>query len=284
VTTMTKTAPAQTAPAFVWLDLTRKCQLNCVHCYNGSGADGTHGTMIRDDWIKVLDQCADFGVGSVQLIGGEPTLHPDAAELVRHALGLGLKVEVFSNLVHVSAEWWDLFQRDGVSVATSYYSDDPEEHDAITGRRTHRLTRVNIAQAIGLGVRLRVGLVAISDVQRVDEARRELESLGVTAIRTDRERPFGRGAHGQNPDASHLCGRCGAGRAAIGPTGEVSPCVFSGWMSVGNIHDAPLGTILAGAAMEEANAVIRSVPRSGPCEPDEECSPGTPGSGCNPRN
>lgn len=110
----------KTAARFLWLDLTRKCQLSCVHCYNSSGPNGTHGTMGRKDWLSLLDQAADCDVRHVQLIGGEPTLHPDTAELVDHALALGLAVEVYSNLVHVTDVWWRLLRRPGVAHATSY--------------------------------------------------------------------------------------------------------------------------------------------------------------------
>ncbi|MFF5265423.1 SPASM domain-containing protein [Actinomadura viridis] len=122
------------------------------------------------------------------------------------------------------------------------------------------------------------------DGQRVQEGRRELEALGVTRIGVDRVRRFGRGAEGHAPDTGQLCGNCGDGRAAIGPDGNVSPCVFtSGWMSVGNVHQDPLAAIVGGTAMAEANASIRVTDRSGGCDPDEECNPGTPLSECNPK-
>jgi hypothetical protein len=38
----------------------------------------------------------------VQLIGGEPLTSPYAAPLIEHALGLGLRVEVFTNLYKVT--------------------------------------------------------------------------------------------------------------------------------------------------------------------------------------
>ncbi|MFI0895454.1 SPASM domain-containing protein [Streptomyces sp. NPDC020983] len=105
------------------------------------------------------------------------------------------------------------------------------------------------------------------------------------------------------PDLSGLCGDCGNGKAAVGPDGTVSPCVFSTFLDVGNVRTAPLADILGGAAMTGANAVIReTVPAGGPCRPDSipcspdnaprqpcgpednaECSPGTPPSTCNPR-
>jgi MoaA/NifB/PqqE/SkfB family radical SAM enzyme len=295
-------ADTQTTPDFLWLDLTRKCQLNCLHCYNASGPDGTHGTMTREGWLSILDQAAACGVRAVQFIGGEPTLHPDATELADHALSIGLEVEVFSNLVHVSAAWWKLFRRNGVRVATSYYSDRAEVHDAKTGRPSHARTRSNIEKAVSLGVALRVGVIG-NDEQRLAETRRDLEALGVTRIGVDHVRPFGRGGQGQESGPDNLCGRCGIGKAAIDPAGRVSPCVFSGWLAVGNVHDAPLATILGGTEMAEANATIRRATRTGKCRPDddtpcvpeqltsdpcapedyEECSPGYPPSECSPR-
>ncbi|WP_411129859.1 radical SAM/SPASM domain-containing protein [Streptomyces sp. x-19] len=296
VTTAIEASTAeQTRTQLLWLDLTRKCQLQCSHCYNASGPDGTHGTMSRVDWIRVLDQAAAYGVHKIQFIGGEPTMHPNFAELVDHALTIGLNVEVYSNLVHVSNECWEVFQREGLSLATSYYSDEAEQHNAMTGRRSHARTRTNIERAVGLGIPLRVGIVDAGEGQRVSEARRELEALGVTRIGEDHVRPFGRGAQDQSPDTANLCGRCGTGRAAVSPSGDVSPCVFSGWMGVGNVKNVPLASILSGAAMSQATESIRTMVGrgggedeggDGTCDPvgDGECTPGFPSSSCSPRS
>ncbi|MQY06129.1 radical SAM protein [Actinomadura macrotermitis] len=278
-------ASARQVPRLVWLDLTRKCQLNCGHCYNDSGAHGSHGEMARNDWLRVIDQISDLGVPEVQFIGGEPTLHPHAAELVAYALAAGLRAEVFSNLAHPLGDaWWNLLRHGSVRLATSYYSDDPDERNAITGRPSHVRTRANIVKAIDLGVRLRVGIVRLFEAQRVQEARRELEEIGVTGITIDSGRPFGRAAAGQAPSEANLCGKCGDGKAAIRPDGAVTPWVFADWLTVGSVRSMDLATLLNSEAMTRANAAIQNAPRSGACDPDAECSPGSPGSGCNPRN
>lgn len=286
----------------LWLDLTRSCQLQCDHCYNDSGPGSGHGTMTRESWLGVLDQAAGHGLTDVQFIGGEPTMHPDFFELVEHALNLGLEVEIYSNMVHVSARCWELFQRERLSLATSYYSHRAGEHNAMTRRSSHRRTRANIEQAVRLGIPLRVGVIG-GDDERAEAARQDLRALGVTRIGTDHVRPFGRGAAGRAPDVSGLCGDCGNGKAAIAPDGNVSPCVFSQFLEVGNVQSAPLGAILGGAAMADANATIRGAvrpvrschPDAAPCSPDTaprqpcgpednaECSPGTPPSTCHPR-
>ncbi|MGI5143296.1 hypothetical protein [Streptomyces sp. CA-106110] len=60
----------------------------------------------------------------MQFIGGEPTRHPDFDHLLRHTLGEGLDVQVFSNLFRVRPKWWKLFADSRASVGTSHYSDD----------------------------------------------------------------------------------------------------------------------------------------------------------------
>nr|WP_243745228.1 radical SAM/SPASM domain-containing protein [Streptomyces hainanensis] len=263
----------RTATRFLWLDLTRKCQLSCVHCYNASGPDGDHGAMSREDWGNLLDQAAGCGVRHVQLIGGEPTMHPHAAELVDRALTIGLAVEVYSNLVHVADAWWRLLRRPGVALATSYYSDQAAEHNAMTRRPSHARTRANIEKAVRLGIPLRVGIVAADEGQRVGDARAELRSLGVRTIGVDHVRPFGRGAGERVSDPSELCGRCGDGRAAIGPDGAVAPCVFADWLAVGNVRETPLATILDSGAMAAANATIRRAVLAGHSPPVRDCGP-----------
>ncbi|MBT2412841.1 radical SAM protein [Streptomyces sp. ISL-12] len=292
------------APGFLWLDLTRKCQLACGHCHNGSGADGSHGSMTAQDWTRVLDEATAAGVSRVQFTGGEVTLHPDAPALVEYALTLGLAVEVYSNLVHLNDAWWSLLRREGVSLATSYYGSEGA-HNAVTGRGSHARTRANIVKAVADKVPVRVSVIVSDPSGTGDEAKRELQALGVRAVRVDHVRPFGRAANGREPCTDGLCGRCGDGRASIGPDGAVSPCVFSTWLSVGNVQEASLRAIFDGPEIAQANAAIRegrdldaafSCGPGSPCGPDsddsrsctpdtdDECSPGTPGSECTPRN
>jgi MoaA/NifB/PqqE/SkfB family radical SAM enzyme len=67
----------------LWLELTPRCSLQCVHCYADSGPDRPlYSGLGRDDWAKALRQASDLGCKRVQFIGGEPTLHPALSDLV----------------------------------------------------------------------------------------------------------------------------------------------------------------------------------------------------------
>jgi MoaA/NifB/PqqE/SkfB family radical SAM enzyme len=276
------TAPAVPAFSFLWLELTGRCGLSCRHCYAGSGPSGSHGPMTGADWRSVISQAAGLGVSMVQFIGGEPTLHPDFPALLADAIDAGLAAEVYTNLAHVKDSWWDLFTCPNVSLATSYYSDEPGEHDAITGRRgSHARTRANIAEAVRRGIPLRAGIITVREGQRAEAAHADLQALGVTSIGTDRLRHLGRAARTGQPDASELCGNCGRGIAAILPSGDVCPCVMARWLTAGNVRQTPLADILAGPALAAAVATIPSGRSEPACTPDL-CRPDSDGDICPP--
>jgi MoaA/NifB/PqqE/SkfB family radical SAM enzyme len=230
--------------------------------------------MAADDWSALITEVAAAGASGIQFIGGEPTLHPHFAELLQHAIGTGMKVEVFSNLVHIRDEWWDLFSYPKVSLACSYYSDHANEHSAITARsNSHARTRENIAEAVRRGIPLRAGILGILDGQRVQQARAELAAMGVPDIRVDRVRGAGRETLAR-PAVSQLCGGCGNSKAAVGTNGDVWPCVLSRFLVAGNVKIGALVDILYGQRWRD---LVASIPVKGTlCNPDSDgndCAP-----------
>jgi MoaA/NifB/PqqE/SkfB family radical SAM enzyme len=284
-------------PVFAWLEITGFCNLACRHCYANSSPQGTHGVMAAADWLRVIGELTAMGVGDVQFIGGEPTLHPELPGFVRYALGKGMRVEVFSNLTHIRPEVWDVLRLPGVRVAFSYYSDQEADHDDVTeARGAHARTRANVQKAHELGVALRGSVIDVLRGQRAGDAERDLLQLGIRDVRTDRVRPFGRGADGAYPDMRRLCGMCGRAKFAVSPDGDVWPCVFARWMKLGNVRERSLQEIYDGVAMRAARAELEAVfpesaVRMGPtCLPEcnpafDTCSPQTvcaPDAACEP--
>ncbi|GAA3561383.1 hypothetical protein GCM10022222_51440 [Amycolatopsis ultiminotia] len=225
-----------------------------------------------------------MGVRTVQFIGGEPTLHPSLPALVSYARMLGLTVEVFTNLVHITEKLWETFAGEGVSLATSFYSDDPAQHQAITRRPTYHRTRANIDEALRRGIPVRAGIIDIGGDQRAREAGAQLVDLGVPMVGYDRLREVGRGVRADQRSLAQLCGRCGTGTAAIGPDGSVWPCVFSRWLPIGNVHDTALHTILTGDTAANVQATLRAEfdtrPAARACVPNM-CNPQC-GPSCSP--
>ena len=227
-------------------------------------------------------------------------MHPHLATLVAHALDRDLHVEIFSNLIHIRPALWKVFSAPGVSLATSYYSDDPGQHEKITGRRgSQAKTRANIVEAVRRAIPLRVGVIDLGGEQRWQQAVAELAELGVTDIGCDRLRQVGRGVRDTQLDMDQLCGHCANGVAAISPLGEVWPCVFARWMPSGNVLGCGLAEVLDNGMRENRRQLMAWFegrgqakacnPRCGPnCEPIDcgpRCGPMVPACGpkeCSP--
>jgi MoaA/NifB/PqqE/SkfB family radical SAM enzyme len=275
--------------SFLWLEITGKCNLQCVHCYAESGPQVLHGRMSTRRWLEIVAEARELGAHTVQFIGGEPTLHPDFSVLVRRAAQLGLGVEVYSNLTRVRPSMWSLFEECQVSLATSFYSTDPEIHRAITLRPSHSKTLRNISEALQRQIPLRVGIIEVSPNQQVLATESMLRSMGVKNVGVDRMRSVGRAAVRlqSEPSVETLCGACGMTNAAIDPDGRVFPCVFSRWLEVGSVLASRLEQIVTGKTMTRTKDSLngefslRNTPLGSlSTEPDEQstCGPGT----CNP--
>jgi sulfatase maturation enzyme AslB (radical SAM superfamily) len=284
----TETATAASSPAapavptFLELEITGLCQLRCTHCYADSGPQGGPGTMTPENWEHVIDQAAAIGMSMVQFIGGEPTLSPALPQLVRYALAAGLKAYVYSNLVHVTPELWELFAQPGVSLGTSWYSADENTHAKITGSRaSHARTAANIAEAVARGIFVRAAIVEVTEDQDTQRAAEFLRGVGVTDIRIRPQQDLGRAARdGNTQDTAQLCGRCGENRAAIMADGQLTPCVVSRWLDCGNVKTTSLAAIFASPAWQ---ARLATVPRRHPdATAPDDCPPASDGNDCPP--
>lgn len=129
---------AAVAPPFlVALNLTRRCNLHCAHCYLDAGTreTGARNELATDEVLTLLDRIAVLSDETmVVLTGGEPLLRPDMATLARRAADLGLMVVVGTNGVLLDARRVAALQTAGVRAAgISLDSLDPGHHDRFRG-------------------------------------------------------------------------------------------------------------------------------------------------------
>lgn len=282
---------------FIWLEITARCNLSCVHCYAESGPRAAReGAMTYDDWTGVLGQAYDLGCRSVQFIGGEPTEYPRLADLLKHASDVGFTfMEVFTNATALTAKLIDCFVRQRVHVAVSFYADDPLIHDRVTlVPGSWRRTIAGIDAVISAGLPIRVCVIETGqNAGHLARARTFLQSHGVSNIQADRKRGVGRGStHSLGGDErfDELCGRCWRGLLCVTSARQVFPCVFSRRTMLGDVSTG-LSEIVRTAklaqfrnavqAMSEARA--RSRGRAGQLHMDclpSHCSP----EDCSPEN
>ncbi|MEI8233803.1 MAG: radical SAM protein [Verrucomicrobiota bacterium] len=99
-------APASAAerrPIVVW-NITRRCNLKCVHCYSDSDARDYPGELTWEQCRAVVDDLAAFGVPGLLLSGGEPLIHPRFFDLARYARERGLRLTISTNGTLITAD------------------------------------------------------------------------------------------------------------------------------------------------------------------------------------
>ncbi len=90
------TSSRERKPIVVW-NITRTCNLKCIHCYSDSNAAQFDGELTLDQCRAVVDDLADYQANALLLSGGEPLVHPHFFEILEYACGKGLKVTISTN-------------------------------------------------------------------------------------------------------------------------------------------------------------------------------------------
>lgn len=86
--------------AYLDLELTERCNFDCVHCYINRPAGNRKakaGELSTERIKTILEEAASLGCLRVRFTGGEPLLREDFEELYVFARRLGLKVAIFTN-------------------------------------------------------------------------------------------------------------------------------------------------------------------------------------------
>jgi MoaA/NifB/PqqE/SkfB family radical SAM enzyme len=242
--------------SFLWLEITRRCNLACQHCYANSGpALPVTDRMQFADWCRVMEEARAIGCRRVQFIGGEPTVHPDLERLVEHARRVGFRhCEVFTNATLFREDLVETFKHLRVLVHFSFYSFDPAVHDQITGQQgSFERTVEGIRMLVRRRIRVAAGIILIPEnAEHLKRTRKFLKGLGVRLISADRVRGVGRGERfvpGTRP-LDELCGACWSGKLCVDANGDAHPCVFSRAATVGNCLDEGLTSIVCGSRLQ----------------------------------
>ncbi|GAA4966680.1 hypothetical protein GCM10023238_38100 [Streptomyces heliomycini] len=82
----------------LYLQLLYRCNFTCLHCFHGKRLQYADA-FTADEAVGLLTLMRDeYGTEAVTLLGGEPFVHRDLSQVVRHAKEeLGQRVEICTN-------------------------------------------------------------------------------------------------------------------------------------------------------------------------------------------
>ncbi|MBI5498911.1 MAG: radical SAM protein [Deltaproteobacteria bacterium] len=140
-------------PLAAIVQLTRRCNLGCRHCFQVERTGSELGT---DEWKLVLRRLADAGVLFLTFTGGEPLLRRDFVELVREARALAFAIKLKTNGLLLDGATCEALAAAAVmEIHFSFYSADAERHDRVTGLAgSHARTLAAARRMRDLGARV----------------------------------------------------------------------------------------------------------------------------------
>ena len=149
------------------LEITRRCNLGCVHCYIGPHcvAKGVNVKEMETAGIlRVIDEITDAGCLFLLITGGEPLLHRDFAAIYRYAKMKGLLVTVFTNGTLIDETVIKLFtELPPQVVEISIYGASEETSAAVTGKKGLFMNCLHgIERLIANGIRVKLKTVLMT--------------------------------------------------------------------------------------------------------------------------
>ena len=112
-------------------EVTRSCNLACVHCRASSRYGSYPGEFATDQCMRLLDEIAAFSKPVVILTGGEPLLREDIFEIAAQGNRKGLRMVMATNGTLVTDEVAGKMQKAGIKrVSISIDGLDVKSHDA----------------------------------------------------------------------------------------------------------------------------------------------------------
>lgn len=149
------------------LELTRRCNLRCVHCYLGADRFVESSVeMGTERVLRLLDELSAAGCLYLLITGGDPLLRADFPVIHRRARELGFVTCVFTNGTSVTDTVLETFAEfPPGELEISLYGATAAVHEAVAGvAGSHRrcLEGLDRLSARGLKVRLKTILMTVN--------------------------------------------------------------------------------------------------------------------------
>jgi len=142
-------APADVAPNSgigppLWLlaELTYRCPLHCVFCYNPVDFARDETELSTGDWLRVLGEARALGAVQCGFSGGEPLQRDDLEILVAEARRLGYYTNLLTSGIGLNEERIARLKQAGLDhIQLSFQDSTREVNDFLSSTRTFDLKR-----------------------------------------------------------------------------------------------------------------------------------------------
>ena len=127
-------------PLWLLLELTYRCPLHCVFCYNPTDFASVGRELHTDQWVRVLREARALGAVQLGLSGGEPLARDDLEVIATEAHALGYYTNLITSGIGLTEARIAALKSAGVDhIQLSFQDSTREMNDFLSSTRTFAL-------------------------------------------------------------------------------------------------------------------------------------------------
>ena len=135
-------------------EITRSCNLNCVHCRAASEKGPYPGELGRERCLEILEEIGRVGSPIIILTGGEPLLRSDVFDLARQGTAMGHRMVMATNGTLITPDTASAIKEAGIQrVSISLDGATAAEHDSfrrVDGAFSGALRGIDVLKSAGI--------------------------------------------------------------------------------------------------------------------------------------
>ncbi|MFH1082284.1 MAG: 12,18-didecarboxysiroheme deacetylase [Pseudomonadota bacterium] len=158
-------------PVVVW-NVTRACNLKCVHCYAKAIDRKSEGELSHEQGLSLIDDLAAFGAPVILFSGGEPLMRPDLVTLASYAVSRGMRAVISTNGTLITKDKAKELKAVGLSYVGVSLDGMEEVNDRFRGKKgvfKAAMAGIRNCQEVGLkvGLRFTINRMNMAEVPRI---------------------------------------------------------------------------------------------------------------------
>jgi radical SAM protein with 4Fe4S-binding SPASM domain len=173
-------------PLQVSIEVTRRCPLECLHCYNNlpmGDMEARRRELTTEEHFRVLDELVEMGCFWLLYTGGEIFARKDFLEIYTYAKKKGFLITLFTNGTIINEQIADyLAEWPPFAIEITLYGRTRETYEALTavpGSYDRCLRGIKLLKERGLPLKLKTVATSINKHEVVAMRRFAEEGLGV---------------------------------------------------------------------------------------------------------
>jgi len=166
-------------PVVVW-NVTRRCNLKCVHCYAHAKDIAFDNELTTDQGKELIDDLSTFGSPVMLFSGGEPLVRKDLPELAAYAVEKGMRAVISTNGTLITPKMARTLKEIGLSYVGISLDGMQEINDrfrGVKGAFRSALEGIKNSQDAGIkvGLRFTVNKFNVEEIPKIFQLLEEMD-------------------------------------------------------------------------------------------------------------